>query len=268
MVIVLTVAGALTLVAGLLTLLFAVPMRDFSFGETLLVVGSIVAGAGLIVLALAQVIREIRKLQPSGLAVAAAAPRPEFPPRPVPPTATIPTGTMPPVEPPFPLRRDPPAPLAADRPQPDAAGDVTPRPAPAAPGKRNLFQRSPLTPRPAGERSEGPGDQAEPSPAPDLTQGHTPRADLSWPERPAEGLWKRRRRTEPAAAPEPPRAPQLDLNTESATETQRVTVLKSGVVDGMAYTLYSDGSIEAELAEGMVRFDSIEALRAHLDKPS
>src|SRR5689334_6677762 len=103
MVIVLTVAGALTLVAGLLTLLFAVPMRDFSFGETLLVVGSIVAGAGLIVLALAQVIREIRKLQPSGLAVAAAAPRPEFPPRPVPPTAN-----MPPVEQPFPLRRDTP----------------------------------------------------------------------------------------------------------------------------------------------------------------
>lgn len=260
MVIVLTVAGALTLVAGLLTLLFAVPMRDFSFGETLLVVGSIVAGAGLIVLALAQVIREIRKLQPSGLAVAAAAPRPEFPPRPVPPTAS-----MPPVEPPFPLRRDTPAPLAGDRPPSDVAGDVPSRPVPAAPSKRNLFQRSPLPPRPAAERTEGAADQ--PEPAPDLTQEPAPRAEVSWPERPAEGLWKRRRRTEPAATPEPPRAPQLDLNTESATET-RVTVLKSGVVDGMAYTLYSDGSIEAELAEGMVRFDSIEALRAHLDKPS
>jgi hypothetical protein len=46
------------------------------------------------------------------------------------------------------------------------------------------------------------------------------------------------------------------------------TVLKSGVVDGMAYTLYADGSIEAQLAQGMVRFDSIAALRAHIEKNS
>jgi hypothetical protein len=45
-----------------------------------------------------------------------------------------------------------------------------------------------------------------------------------------------------------------------------VTVLKSGVVDGMAYTLYSDGSIEAQLPEGTMRFASIDALRAHLDQ--
>jgi len=45
-----------------------------------------------------------------------------------------------------------------------------------------------------------------------------------------------------------------------------VTVLKSGVVDGMAYTLYSDGSIEARLPEGMMRFASIDALRTHLDQ--
>src|SRR5262249_46639508 len=35
---------------------------------------------------------------------------------------------------------------------------------------------------------------------------------------------------------------------------QTVTVLKSGVIDGMAYTLYSDGSIDAEMAHGMMRF--------------
>ena len=43
-------------------------------------------------------------------------------------------------------------------------------------------------------------------------------------------------------------------------------ILKSGVVDGMAYSLYSDGSIEAQLPEGMMRFGSIEELRAHLDQ--
>jgi hypothetical protein len=47
-----------------------------------------------------------------------------------------------------------------------------------------------------------------------------------------------------------------------------VTVLRSGVVDGMAYSLYSDGTIEAQLAEGMMRFSSVDQLRAHLDRKS
>ncbi len=48
-------------------------------------------------------------------------------------------------------------------------------------------------------------------------------------------------------------------------EQPPVTVLKSGVVDGMAYSLYSDGSIEAQMPEGMMRFASIDELRSHLD---
>jgi hypothetical protein len=52
------------------------------------------------------------------------------------------------------------------------------------------------------------------------------------------------------------------------TEEPPVTVLKAGVVDGMAYTLYSDGSIEAQLPEGMMRFASIEELRAYLEQRS
>lgn len=42
-------------------------------------------------------------------------------------------------------------------------------------------------------------------------------------------------------------------------------ILKSGVIDGMAYTLYADGSIEAELPQGTVKFASVDALRAHLE---
>jgi hypothetical protein len=45
-----------------------------------------------------------------------------------------------------------------------------------------------------------------------------------------------------------------------------VSVLKSGVVDGMAYTLYSDGSIEAQLPQGLLRFGSISELRAHIEQ--
>lgn len=44
-----------------------------------------------------------------------------------------------------------------------------------------------------------------------------------------------------------------------------VSILKSGVVNGMPYTLYSDGSIEAQLPEGTLRFGSITELRNHIE---
>jgi hypothetical protein len=53
-----------------------------------------------------------------------------------------------------------------------------------------------------------------------------------------------------------------------AESAEPSSILKSGVVDGMAYTLYSDGSIEAELPEGTVRFASIAKLREHLEQLS
>jgi hypothetical protein len=64
---------------------------------------------------------------------------------------------------------------------------------------------------------------------------------------------------EPAFEPEP------DMHTEEPA-AEPVAILKSGVVDGMAYTLYVDGSIEAELPQGTLRFASINELRAHLEK--
>jgi hypothetical protein len=51
-------------------------------------------------------------------------------------------------------------------------------------------------------------------------------------------------------------------------EKDSVAILKSGVVDGMAYTLYADGSIEAQLPQGTVRFGSIAELRAHIENNS
>jgi len=44
-----------------------------------------------------------------------------------------------------------------------------------------------------------------------------------------------------------------------------VAALKSGIIEGMAYTLYSDGSIDAELPQGKLRFGSIRALRDHIE---
>ena len=53
-----------------------------------------------------------------------------------------------------------------------------------------------------------------------------------------------------------------------AEEPRTVAILKSGVVDGMAYTLFADGSIEAKLPHGTVRFGSIAELRAHIESNS
>ena len=53
-----------------------------------------------------------------------------------------------------------------------------------------------------------------------------------------------------------------------AEEPRAAAVLKSGVVDGMAYTLYTDGSIEAKLPHGTVKFGSIAELRAHIESNS
>lgn len=45
-----------------------------------------------------------------------------------------------------------------------------------------------------------------------------------------------------------------------------VSILKSGVVDGMPYTLYTDGSIEAQLPQGTLRFGSLTELRNHVEQ--
>lgn len=51
-------------------------------------------------------------------------------------------------------------------------------------------------------------------------------------------------------------------------KAEAVSILKSGVIEGMAYTLYSDGSIEAQLPQGTLRFGSIAALRDHIEGQS
>jgi hypothetical protein len=68
---------------------------------------------------------------------------------------------------------------------------------------------------------------------------------------------------EPPLPPEPVQAPPP--LPEAPAAAAAVSVLKSGVVEGMAYTLYSDGSIEAQLPQGTLRFGSISALRSHIE---
>lgn len=97
-----------------------------------------------------------------------------------------------------------------------------------------------------------------------------------------DSLWPRQQRGIPqaqTAVVEPEDAPSAlqvlhhaegSPSAKSATALQpapaAISILKSGVVEGMAYTLYSDGSIEAQLPSGTLRFGSIAELRNHIEQ--
>jgi hypothetical protein len=94
--------------------------------------------------------------------------------------------------------------------------------------------------------------------------------DSLWPkaQRPAPAV-----QSAPALQPAPAPIPEMvEPAAPAQTEAPRqevpasVTILKSGVVEGMAYTLYSDGSIEAQLPQGTLRFGSITELRNHIEQ--
>jgi hypothetical protein len=98
--------------------------------------------------------------------------------------------------------------------------------------------------------------------------------DAVWP---TDARAAKRAESEPAPAVE---AGQRQADQAASVQDRRpepapldeprgaATILKSGVVDGMAYTLYTDGSIEAKLPDGTVRFGSIAELRAHIERNS
>ena len=70
----------------------------------------------------------------------------------------------------------------------------------------------------------------------------------------------------PAAAA--PYAAPARYTAAEPDDTRPAAIPKSGVVDGMAYTLYAAVSIEAPLPPGTVRFGSIAELRAHIENNS
>ena len=129
----------------------------------------------------------------------------------------------------------------------------------------------------AGARANGPASErvaprfdTKPRPAsPDRTKASV--FNAFWPATP-----RRDARTAPGqvatpAAPPPsepaavPAAAQ-DSAPAPVDAAAPISALKSGMVEGMAYTLYSDGSIEAQLPQGKLRFSSIAALRSHIER--
>jgi len=64
----------------------------------------------------------------------------------------------------------------------------------------------------------------------------------------------------PDVSPPPLRVPK----PVPAANSPAGTVYRSGVIDGMAYSLFMDGSIEAELPSGRVKFATIDELQQYL----
>ncbi len=275
-------AGIGLILAGLLAIGFGIPVKEFSFGNTVILAGVVGFCTGAILFALSMVIRELKNIARrlgSGLPEA----RGEISVRPV-----LPPGVARPPAPPADAMfdREPPAADAMPPPwQDDGASRDHPQggvpqaaPQPPKPKRNLLFSSSSRKER---ERAQArtseplPPDMLSADLRPNPSTAPPPLADPAEPP-PAsfEDAWPTPDRARPGDIPPQRRSGRTPSASEAngapaRTESQpAVTVLKSGVVDGMAYSLYSDGSIEAQMPEGMMRFASIDELRAHLDQRS
>jgi hypothetical protein len=290
MVVLLLVAGIGFLLAGLVAIGFGIPINEFGFGNTLIVAGTVTACTGMLLLGLWTAVKELkniaRRLGP-GAAAESRAGIQSAPALATPRNQAADNGG-------FLFSRDRPGSEHAENAEPAApASAPTPwqddgPPAPAAaeaapavkPRRNLLFSSSSRKERERAQARTPDPSTADPypepaptPPAPESAEPPPASFDDAWPKpersRTADVAPPRRAGRTPSTFAEPgPAAPSADryppaVRTEDPTQ---VTVLKSGVVDGMAYSLYSDGSIEAQMPEGMMRFASIDELRAHLDQ--
>lgn len=286
MVFVMLVAGIGLVLAGLLAIAYGIGVQ-LSTGNTMIIAGVIGVCTGMIMLGFWTTVRELRNIANrlgNGLPEAGG----EAAARPVPPVAATrdaaPAGGNFPAAEPFedPFSPAPPpafSPVAPppwqneavlrDHPIPEP---THPEPPPSKP-KRNLMFSS--TSRKERERAQTRSSEALPPDllssdlrsrptVPPVETAEPPEFDDAWPRadraRPGEISPQRRNSRMPPTRAEANAAPAL------SEDQPEVMVLKSGIVDGMAYSLYSDGSIEAQMPEGMMRFASIDELRVHLDQ--
>ncbi|HEV7407050.1 MAG TPA: DUF308 domain-containing protein [Bradyrhizobium sp.] len=283
----LLIAGIAVLAAGLLAVVFGIPVKEFSFGNTLILAGAVAACTGVVMLGLAVVVRELqniaRRLGPANPAeLARVKSEPQLPvaaggqPAPANLDGAEPAGKQSaPASSAAPWQEEV---AARDRGRGDGAPEATPpEPAAATKPRRNLLfssssrrerERAAQTPDPAAAESVPP--PVPPPVAPPAPKEAAPASfEDAWPQSDRARTDALRRTRTPSTFAEPSAsapAPERPAPTVRSEEPAPVTVLKSGVVDGMAYSLYSDGSIEAQMPEGMMRFASIDELRSHLDQ--
>ncbi len=285
---ILLLAGIGLVAAGLVAIGFGIPIKEFSTGNTLILAGVAGVCTGMIMLGLWVAVRELRNIARRlatglpearedlaegstpvfGAARDSAPAMPDFPAA----AEMVGPGTFspPPPPPPPPWQNEE---VLRDHPIPEP---LHPEPAPVAKPKRNLMFSS--TSRKEREREQGRNEAMPTEPLsldPRPKPLSVPPAETVEPPPSFDNSWSRADRAKPAAEMPPRRSSRMPPSQADASagpqrtqDRPEVTVLKSGIVDGMAYSLYSDGSIEAEMPEGSMRFASIDELRAHLDARS
>jgi hypothetical protein len=169
------------------------------------------------------------------------------------------------------------APLDSPDPSEDADVSLAPRPSPAVAASRVDHAVAEVD-RARARRKNGVAtgritsrlDLSARQSAPEVPKG--PTFDALWPKapRPARTTQATPMAQVPSAEIEPASETDTaaDLPIAQDDTSAEATILKSGIVDGMAYTLYSDGSIEAALPQGTLRFGSITELRNHIEQAS
>jgi hypothetical protein len=148
---------------------------------------------------------------------------------------------------PEPVARAPRQPVQPVRPPREAAAepaDEFPSEMPQAPGDHR-------EPRWLRAQAQAQADGEPPAPAAVPQSGRPTRGPASAPVNPLRRDAPPRPRLQPEPLPE---------------EEVTASVVRSGIIGGMAYTLYSDGSIEAELPIGTVRFNSLGELQEHVKR--
>jgi hypothetical protein len=273
---VLFVLGLVAAAAGVLMIGFGIPINEFSLGNTLIIAGTTALASGLIVLGLSVVTRQLSRIadilmtRPAGPGSASGRPSDMLEQSPGSGRIAGPRSAHP-----------------AEAARGPAAGFELPEEASLPPPRARIPGMGappPPSPSPSDAAPRGWRPPGSRPPAPPIAPSEPPRHEppMAAPQRPEpsfDAAWPDRRPIDPqpdfSAAPDPIPAPRLNGDAthrdvpppaRPASDNAPPTVLKSGVVDGMAYTLYTDGSIEAELAQGVVRFGSIEELRNHLEK--
>ena len=288
MMFVMLVAAIGLVLTGLLAVAYGIGVQ-LSTGNTMIIAGVIGVCTGMIMLGFWTTVRELKNIA-KRLGDGPPEERGEAAARPAPPVVATRDGAhagggFPAAEPfgdPFapeaPPAFSPAAPppwqneaVLRDHPIPEP---MHPEPPPPSKSKRNLMFSS--TSRKERERAQtrssealppdllSPDLRSRPPTVPPVETAEPPAFDDAWPRadraRPGEISPQRRNSRMPPTRAEANGGPPLP------EDQPEVMVLKSGIVDGMAYSLYSDGSIEAQMPEGMMRFASIDELRVHLDQ--
>lgn len=285
---VMTLGGIALAVLGLLITFLGMPdrMGGVSLGSDLIQAGATILAGGLVIAALGQVLKALRdvadRVEEAGFGLSS-------------PRQSLNDGLSDAAPMPLP-RAARNAPAAA---QDDDFAEQPLTPAPRDPRAPRGQQPAPRTPEMQRQQPRAQGRHARPNAdaqqqddfADDLpAERQDARAEPRWMRAQAETGARQQtpgvipmqsnrapratpvntsRREAVAAAP----AYEADARGRQAAQQQpeeieqgEPTVVRSGIIGGMAYTLYSDRSIEAELPAGTVRFGSIEELQEHVKR--